>query len=183
MSANDMYILALKYAETKAYFTLGDLVKTLKLSNLQEQILALQIDRKEIFMHSEVVYYKHSKRNDMNLFFTVSDKFRLLNHIELEEARVSARSASRYATYALHISVVAAIISSLLSLAQLFSNISLPDHTIAVMDNIKEAAYSTNENVKTISDFAKATLEPQQIYIIQNALPYFPTKDTYIVKP
>jgi hypothetical protein len=51
------------------------------------------------------------------------------------------------------------------------------------MDNIKEAAYSTNENVKTISDFAKATLEPQQIYIIQNALPYFPTKDTYIVKP
>lgn len=183
MSENDMYILALKYAETRAYFTLGDLVKTLKLSKLQEQVLALQIDRKEIFMYSEMVYYNHSKRNDMNLFFTISDKFRLLNHIELEEARASARSASRYATYALSISVVAAIISSLLSLTQLFSNISLPDHTIAVMDNIKEAAYSTSENVKAISDLARATLEPQQVFIIQNTLPYFPTKDTYTVKP
>lgn len=183
MSANDMYILALKYAETKAYFTLGDLVKTLKLSKLQEQVLALQIDRKEIFMHSEVIYYNHSRRNDMNLFFTISDKFRLLNHIELEEARASARSASRYATFALSISVVAAIISSLLSLTQLFSNISLPDYTIAVMDDIKESAYSTNENVKAISALAKATLEPQKIYIIQNALPYFPIEDTYVVKP
>ncbi|AZE89568.1 hypothetical protein [Pseudomonas orientalis] len=183
MSANDMYILALKHAETKAYFTLGDLVETLKLSKLQEQVLALQIDRREIFMHSEVAYYNHSKRNDINLFFTISDKFRLLNHIELEEARASARSASRYATYALSISVVAAIISSLLSLTQLFSNISLPDHTIAVMDDIKEAAYSTDENVKTLSDLAKATLEPQQIYIIQSEFPYFPIQDTYIVKP
>lgn len=183
MPTNDMYILALKYAETKAYFTLGDLVKALKLSKLQEQILALQIDRKEIFMHSEAVYYNHSIRNDINLFFTISDKFRLLNHIELEEARASARSASRYATCALSISVIAAIISSLLSLTQLFSNISLPDHTITVMDSINEATYSTNENIKTISDLAKATLESQQAYIIQNTLPHFPTKDTCIVKP
>ncbi|WP_073526867.1 hypothetical protein [Pseudomonas fluorescens] len=172
----DIYILALQYAENKESFNLGELATALNLTPNQKNILALQIDRKEIFLHNQVVYFKHTQRDFIELFFTVSDKFRLLSHAELEEARLSANSASKYATYALIISIAAAMVSSVLSLIQIKSDISLPEHTTKTLENINQSLLPINQNINKIIEQTEAPTKIQQYFIIQNTLPYFPTQ-------
>ncbi|MDN3640936.1 hypothetical protein QWY82_19210 [Simiduia curdlanivorans] len=114
---NDIYIKALRYAEEKKKFTLQELQFELGLSDELVDQIALQAHHKQIFFQSTSNFYnKYKSEPYPQCFFSVEDKFRLLEHEELNHARESALSATRFAVLALVISAIGSFSSIYFSL-------------------------------------------------------------------
>ncbi len=105
-----IYIRALIFASEKDSFTIQQLSEHLHLTDIQEQRLAMQVNNREIFIHSKMNQRYLSSYNEekSSLNMSVQDEFRLLEYTELKEARASSNKAIRVATTALIVSIIAA---------------------------------------------------------------------------
>jgi hypothetical protein len=73
--------------------------------------MATQVWEKEIFHQNHSNYMGYYKQEKINLSMSVEDEFRLLEYIELHEARASAKQATYFATAALIVSIIATVSS------------------------------------------------------------------------
>ena len=143
----DHYIRALQFAESKSEFTLEELVSELRLTETQEKQLALQIHDKQLFQQNSNSYINSYKGSNIQLHLTVEDKIKLLNYTTLEEARASSLSATRFAIAALLISITSFVVSALLSLKQINSDINIPH---SFVQKIGEISKNQAESVRGI---------------------------------
>ncbi|ASF49097.1 hypothetical protein Q7A_03440 [Methylophaga nitratireducenticrescens] len=104
----DVYIKALKFAEKKRKFTLQELQLELNLTNEKLKEFALQTHHNEIFYNNTVNFYTvyNKKPPYPSVYFSVKDKFRLIQYEELKEARKASKNATLFAVAALMISFI-----------------------------------------------------------------------------
>lgn len=118
-----IYIRALKFGSGRGWFSFNELIASLKIEpqSSDELILFAQIKSGHLFKHN-VAPHVFTRAHDEKqvLHMTVEDEFRLLEYVELQEARASSRSATRFATAALIISIVGTFASIGVSLCERF---------------------------------------------------------------
>ena len=110
-SKKGIYIRALEFASERDTFTIQELSKALKLTDEQKYRMATQVWEKEIFHHNRSNYMGEYEEKEINLSMSVEDEFRLLEYIELHEARASSKHATYFATAALIVSIIATVFS------------------------------------------------------------------------
>jgi hypothetical protein len=147
----DHYIRALEYAESRTTFTLEQLASELHLSDVHKGQLALQIHQNQIFNQNASDYINNYKERPIDLHFSVEDKFRLLNYVELQEARKSSRSATYFAVVALLVSIISLIFSACISIIQLNSPINIPLEFIEKIDGLSKEQIETKNAISDIS--------------------------------
>lgn len=127
----DLYIRVLKWAYEQDYFTYSQLREALGISagshddrKLIEHIgrrSLLYIDTSTIDSHGSKPIEKFLTRNpdERVLAISLDDRFKLLEYTELEEARASSRTATRFAGWALTISAISTMSSIIFNVISL----------------------------------------------------------------
>lgn len=150
----DIYIKALEYAQSKESFTFQDLESHLSLTELQSQQMARQIHYHLIFRHDTTNFINAYQEKDIKLYFTVNDRFRLLDYIALQESRLAAQEAkisAKHATYfavaALVVSIITALMSFYFSQKQLVSDINLPNEITRSIQTLESNSNSIRDEI------------------------------------
>lgn len=128
MSSDEgIYIRALKFGASRETFTIQQLTENLGLTEQQQFRLVVQISNNEIFFHNRSNYiHEFRKGKEVELSLSVEDEFRLLEYIELKEARKASRQATYFATAALVVSVIATVFSIGFSYKSSISDVNIP---------------------------------------------------------
>jgi hypothetical protein len=124
-----IYIRALIFASERDSFTIQQLSEHLQLTKKQEFRLVIQIGKQEIFYHplNRVNYVpEYNKGREIPLSMSVEDEFRLLEYTELKEARESSNKATKLATRALIVSIIAAASSIFFSYQNSIAEMNYP---------------------------------------------------------
>ncbi|WP_406663209.1 hypothetical protein [Gallaecimonas sp. GXIMD1310] len=114
MQEDDLYIRALKFAEQKQVFKFNELMDELQIDGKLELVESIrrQIAYGQLFYQSQTPrHFLSGQYETVDIYFTVNDKFRLLEYTELKEARASSLKASQQAKWALIISSILAATS------------------------------------------------------------------------
>ncbi|EKD44209.1 MAG: hypothetical protein ACD_71C00213G0004 [uncultured bacterium (gcode 4)] len=102
----DFYIELLKYANKKNEFILNELFEDLNLNQEEKNLFC------ERLIHSKLLFDSTSKSDIFMI--SIKGRFKLLEHEELTEARISSKQAKYIAISAIIISALLAICSILL---------------------------------------------------------------------
>jgi hypothetical protein len=139
MKDDDFIIKVLKYATEKDEFTFEELCISLAPTDIQKTQLMRQVEVSEILGHAHVNYSNFLSANKApktKLYASTEDHFRLLEYQELKEARASSVVATKFATGALTVSIITAIISTCISIKSMNSEISFPEEFYSYMKKI-----------------------------------------------
>ena len=150
----DIYIKALKFAEQHKKFTLQELQQGLSLDDEQLDLFAIQTHHKQIFYQNTTNFYNNYKTTNSPVYFSVEDKFRLLEHEELKHARESSLSATRLAFAALFVSIIS-------SSASIYFNVEPSNQLsdlIKTVSIVSQKLDTSNRSLKTI----EASVNKQQ---------------------
>lgn len=148
----DIYIKAIMYGSQRDTFTIQDITEHLDLTKEQEFRLAFQIKNKEIFYHDRSNYLEgYDQGESINLSLSVEDEFRLLEYIELKEARASSKQATWFASAALVVSILTAFLSTYFSYKSLNSEINYPETVKEDIREIKESLHVLRDKAHEIN--------------------------------
>jgi len=121
--SNDLHIKFLKYGDEHSDgFTINELAKDLGFSGMQTDFILTEIHGADIV--AKTGQYRDDKRGDEReriMILSFESKFKLLDYIELQEARKSSRNA-----------MVVAIISILISIFVGLYQILIPQEVILI---------------------------------------------------
>jgi len=159
----DLYIRALEFAEKKEIFTFHDLCENINPNKTQKELLELQIDKGQLFFYRSHSFLTANNKNVVYLFFTVEDKFRLLEYVELKEARSASNTATYFAVAALFISIVFFIISICFSYQGQKAEINYPDSLKKTIEDIANNSELIEQQTKEQSElFRKLLLQSNE---------------------
>ncbi|MEZ8037862.1 hypothetical protein AB4277_16545 [Vibrio splendidus] len=129
---DDIYIQVLKYAvENDGPFDLTKMFKELHVTEDQKVMLLQQVEIGNVLAHrmTTVGFNRRVEScEQIKVWCSAIDRFRLLEYQELQEARESSKSASRMARIAILISIISFFSAVGISLYQISSPIILPEH-------------------------------------------------------
>ena len=112
MQEDDLYIRALKFVEQKQVFKFNELMDELQNDAKLVDSIRRQIANGQLFYQSQTPSrFICGQYETVDIYFSVNDKFRLLEYTELKEARASSLKASDQAKWALIISSILAATS------------------------------------------------------------------------
>ena len=104
------YIRILKYAYEHEDFTLNEMVEELNLTLEQKTRLIKQIHEGSLFTHPWTSFsVSDGADKNYKLNISIEDHFRLIEYIELQEARKASRKATYFASAALLLSAITAL--------------------------------------------------------------------------
>jgi len=104
---NLFFIRILQWADGRDSFYFDDIKNEIEMNEFQSGMLEREIHMGRLFGHNcHSVYLATRKDNKVKLWMTIDDKFRLLDYIELQEARRSSKVATWFAAAALVVSIV-----------------------------------------------------------------------------
>lgn len=154
-----LYIQLLEYGKSKLSFTLNDLKNEFKLDSGEklnsEQILTIirQINDKMIFYTNGYTLSgsDDSFQNSIKLYFSVEDEFRLLDYVELMEARKASKQANYWAIGALLISIAGSAISIYFSNKQIESDVNIPKDFLNTINQIQNNLKATNQKLDILN--------------------------------
>lgn len=133
----DLYISAIRYAITRNdKFPLGDIRTELCLSEAQFEMLTDEVSKGKILSHSNSDYVFSSTPHEVKVWASATDRFRLIEYNELQDARKSARSANTHAIIAIAISAILAMVSIGLTIQQMHDSDRDTDATLERLENI-----------------------------------------------
>ncbi|PHR66110.1 hypothetical protein [Alcanivorax sp.] len=135
-------ILVLEYATSNESFSFYDLCEKTKLTKEQKEQLRWMIHDKQILSnpysnfrhHTRIENGKHEK--SAMLYAGAEDHFKLLEYVELQEARASSRTANKFAIAALIVSIISFSYSAYQSKKSMNTAIKLPARFYEVMQGI-----------------------------------------------
>ncbi len=109
----DIYIATIRYAvKRNGKFLLSELRENLGLSDEQFQILTVEIYTGKILVHGGGSYPDFSRiPEQISIWPSSQDRFRLIEYDELQEARAAAIGANKHAVLAIAISALLAMAS------------------------------------------------------------------------
>jgi len=148
----DIYIRALKYAEEKREFTLQNMASDLGFTAEQEELFATQIHDKQIFLNKWSNFLGYYRQSPHPVSFSVDDKFRLLEHEALQEARQNSITSTRWAIAAMGVSIVSLLTSARMSFLQLRSDVSLPKAYSEKIEAIRVDQAGASRSLKNIDE-------------------------------
>ncbi|PHS05022.1 MAG: hypothetical protein COA78_15735 [Blastopirellula sp.] len=110
---DDIYIHILEAAFKEDHkFKLRKLFEEVKFDEDQEFLILLSVDQGNLFGKDPSGFKaRYDKGYDDDVWLTVEDRFRLLEYVELKEARESSRNATYFAGAALILSFVSTMYS------------------------------------------------------------------------
>lgn len=137
MDDENLLIRVLKYATSREQFTFAELEAATQPNKIQKEQLIQQINSKHLLIYNVVSFSMEAKRNPEKviLYAGTEDHFRLLEYVELKEARQSAAEAKKYSLWAIGISSLLAISSILVAL---FTEINLPKDLYSELDKLSK---------------------------------------------
>ncbi|MBU2986811.1 hypothetical protein KO528_15710 [Saccharophagus degradans] len=169
MNENSLIIKVLNFATKRIEFTFAELCDATNPDEVEKKQLKKLIHYKEILFHDHSDFInKVDETNEIKLFASAEDHFRLLEFQELKEARKSSVVATRFATAALVVSIISTLASIGFSLASMKSDINVPEKLYSILDNrfkdidcilsyiakeqkSQDSAFKTHTILKTIS--------------------------------
>ena len=108
-----LYIRIIKHVHENPGCTIQNITEELGLNDEQVKQLAYHIGYDNIFYKTKVNYiHQYQNNHEIPLYLTVEDEFRLLEYVELKEARESSKRATYIAIAAIVISIMTTLIVS-----------------------------------------------------------------------
>ena len=137
MDDENLLIRVLKFATSRQEFTFTELVDAIQPNETQKEQLLRQIHFKHLLSNNRHNFISDARRtpNEVTLYAGTEDHFRLLEYVELKEARQSAAEAKKFSLWAICISSLLAISSILVAL---FTEINLPKDLYRELDKMSE---------------------------------------------
>lgn len=142
-------ITVLKYATRKESFSFYEICAETKLTNEQKEQLRWMVHDKQILSNKNPNFHHYTRiENGKNekttmLHAGAEDHFKLLEYVELQEARASSRTANRFAIAALIVSIISFSYSAHQSKKAMNTAIKLPPKFYEAMQDIKASKTET----------------------------------------
>ncbi len=159
-----LYIKLLEFANTRDKFTYADLMEECNLQDdpINESQIRRQISNGKLFcsVHEKNKAYSFynlllDKKDSIELWMSVDDKFRLLEYVELNEARESSLKATKQASIAILFSFVSFVVSIGFSIYGIYT--SKEDE---IVDAIKANSSLLQEEIRQIESKPEIKFNP-----------------------
>lgn len=168
MDDENLLIRVLKFATSQEEFTVTQLFDAVKPTEVQKEQLILQINAKQLLSNNITHFIRQAREHPekTKLYAGTEDHFRLLEYVELKEARKSAADAKNYSLWAIGISSLLAISSILVAL---FTEINLPKDLYDEFNKLSQKNTELTEQLtqlqqKQLAEQANLTELVEQLY-------------------
>jgi len=146
-----LYIDVIKYAINQpGKFKLGQMVDDLKISEENREILIIEIQFKRILASLDGAPTFHDDWQNLLIWASAEDHFRLIEYIELQEARASSQSAKNIAIFAIWLSIISLITSISLTIYYSGKPINISDELQIKINNMERNISYIQGNVENI---------------------------------
>ena len=154
----DLYIKVIEYSiKRETRFKLGDLFSELDLTEEQKKIILNEVRFKKILSCDSSDYVFNDTPDDVMVWSSTEDRFRLLEYTELVEARESSKEARNIAIIAIIISIFSTASSIFISISQFSKPIILSPEITSI---IEKQAYNLEliANKNDVVSLSKQTI-------------------------